>query len=539
MEHLDSRKKTTIMIAVIAAMLFAALNQTIVSTALPRIIERLGGMEYYSWVFTVYMLTSSITTILVGKLSDIYGRKPFILTGIGLFLVGSFMCGTSQDIVQLIIYRGIQGLGGGMIMSTAFSAVGDLFSPRERGRWTGIMSGAFGLSSLFGPTLGGYIVDHTEWHWVFWVFLPFGFIAFFMILFMFPKTERKTGEAVDYLGSLFLTLTMVPMLLAFSWAGSKYAWGSGTILLLFGGALVALILFIFTEMKVKSPVLPMHLFRNSIFTVSNLAGFLLGAGMFGAIMYMPWFIQGVMGTSASLSGFITMPMMLSMVVASAVCGQITTKTGKYKGFALVGTITMGAGMYLLSFMNTDTTTLTVVINMIITGLGLGMAMPIFTLTVQNAVDTKLLGVATSSSQLFRTLGGTIGVSVMSTILSHTLISKMTANKDAADGLQDIPAADATLLKELNDPQILLDPGKLEQMRSRLSEGVQPMFDQLVLFMREALSGALSSVFLTGAVILIAGFILTWFIKAIPLRTSQKRPASTEPDESGRKRLAHE
>jgi EmrB/QacA subfamily drug resistance transporter len=533
MEHLDSRKKTTIMIAVIAALLFAALNQTIISTALPRIIEQLGGMEYYSWVFTVYMLTSSITTILVGKLSDIYGRKPFILTGIGLFLAGSFLCGTSNDIIQLIMYRGIQGLGGGMIMSTSFSAVGDLFSPRERGRWTGIMSGAFGLSSLFGPTLGGYIVDHTEWHWVFWVFLPFGFIAFFMILFMFPKTERKTGEAVDYLGSLFLTFTMVPMLLAFSWAGTKYEWGSGTILLLFGGALVALILFIFTELKVKSPVLPMHLFRNSIFTVSNLASFLLGAGMFGAIMYMPWFIQGVMGTSASLSGFITMPMMLSMVIASAVGGQITTKTGKYKVFALVGTMTMGAGMYLLSFMDTDTTTLTVITNMIITGLGLGMAMPVFTLTVQNAVDTKMLGVATSSSQLFRTLGGTIGVSVMSTILSHTLISKMSANKDAADGLQDIPAADATLLKELNNPQILLDPEKLDKMRSRLSEGVQPMFDQLVQFMREALSGALSSVFLAGSVILIAGFILSWFIKAIPLRTSQKRPVSTEPDESGR------
>jgi hypothetical protein len=240
-----------------------------------------------------------------------------------------------------------------------------------------------------------------------------------------------------------------------------------------------------------------------------------------------------MGTSASLSGFITMPMMLSMVIASAVGGQITTKTGKYKVFALVGTMTMGAGMYLLSFMDTDTTTLTVITNMIITGLGLGMAMPVFTLTVQNAVDTKMLGVATSSSQLFRTLGGTIGVSVMSTILSHTLISKMSANKDAADGLQDIPAADATLLKELNNPQILLDPEKLDKMRSRLSEGVQPMFDQLVQFMREALSGALSSVFLAGSVILIAGFILSWFIKAIPLRTSQKRPVSTEPDESGR------
>lgn len=209
-----------IMLAIMASMLFASLNQTIVGTSLPRIVTVLGGIEYFNWVFTIFMLASSVTAILVGKLSDIYGRKIFILTGLGIFMVGSFLCGTASDMIQLIIYRGIQGFGGGMIMSTAFTAVGDLFSPRERGRWQGLMSSVFGLSSVLGPTLGGYIVDHFDWHWVFWIFLPVGLVAFFLILRLFPNTETG-GEKkrIDYFGSLFLIFTMIPMLLAFSWAG--------------------------------------------------------------------------------------------------------------------------------------------------------------------------------------------------------------------------------------------------------------------------------------------------------------------------------
>ncbi|EXX84853.1 MFS transporter, partial [Paenibacillus darwinianus] len=430
MEHLDHRKKLTIMSAVIAAMLFAALNQTIISTALPRIVERLGGMEYYSWVFTVFMLTTSITTILVGKLSDIYGRKPFILIGIGVFVLGSLLCGLSGTIIQLIIYRGIQGLGAGMIMSTAFTVIGDLFAPRERGKWQGTMSAAFGLASVFGPTLGGYIVDHMEWHWVFWVFLPFGIIAFVMIWALFPKVPRRQGETVDYAGSLFLALTMVPALLAFTWAGTKYEWNSAMILSLLAAAAVMLLVFILVERRASSPVLPLGLFGNSIFTVSNAASFLLGAGMFGAIMYMPWFVQGVMGTSATMSGYVTMPMTLSLVLGSAIGGSITTRTGKYKLLALSGVVIMSLGMYLLSTMGLGTSTFEAIIYMIVTGLGLGVAMPVYTLTVQNAVDQRLLGVATASSQLFRSLGGTIGVSMMSTVLANRLASRM---QEAASG----------------------------------------------------------------------------------------------------------
>jgi EmrB/QacA subfamily drug resistance transporter len=532
LEHLEQRKKITIMIAIMAAMLFAALNQTIVGTALPRIIAELGGMEYFSWVFTIYMLASSITAILVGKLSDIYGRKPFILIGIGIFIVGSFLSGLSDTIIQLIIYRGIQGFGGGMIMSTAFTAVGDLFSPRERGRWQGIMSGVFGLASVFGPTLGGWIVDNADWHWVFWVFLPVGIIAFILIWMMFPAVERQAKEPVDYFGSLFLTLTIIPLLLAFSWGGTEYDWDSVQILGLFSATILSLIVFIMIERKVKSPVLPLNLFKNSIFTVSNVIGFILGAGMFGAIMYMPFFIQGVIGTSATASGLVMMPMTLSMVAASAIGGQFITKTGKYKAFALVGLFVMASGMVSMSFMDTDTTNAIAVINMIIVGVGLGIAFPIFTLTVQNAVEQKFLGVATASSQLFRQLGGTIGVAIMGTIMTTRMQDKMESlAKESGVDMGSMTNTDPALaegLKELQNPQVLMDPDKLDQIQASLPEQMQSLFTQLVDMLREALSYSLSGVFLVGAIVIGTGFLLTFFLKEIPLRQSNN--ASSEKAE---------
>ncbi|MGS2777800.1 MDR family MFS transporter [Robertmurraya sp. GLU-23] len=533
MEHLEQRKKITIMIAIMAAMLFAALNQTIVGTALPRIIAELGGMEYFSWVFTIYMLASSITAILVGKLSDIYGRKPFILVGIGIFIVGSFLSGLSNTIIQLIIFRGIQGFGGGMIMSTAFTAVGDLFSPRERGRWQGIMSAVFGLASVFGPTLGGWIVDNADWHWVFWVFLPFGIIAFILIWMMFPAVERQAKEPVDYFGSLFLTLTIIPLLLAFSWGGTEYEWNSAQILGLFSATILSLIVFIIIERKVKSPVLPLDLFKNNIFTVSNVIGFILGAGMFGAIMYMPFFIQGVIGTSATASGLVMMPMTLSMVIASAIGGQFITKTGKYKVFALVGLLVMASGMVSMSFMDTSTTNTIAVMNMIIVGVGLGIAFPIFTLTVQNAVEQKFLGVATASSQLFRQIGGTVGVAIMGTIMSTRMQDKMESlAKESGVDMGSMTNTDPALagsLKELQNPQVLMDPDKLDQIQASLPEQMQTLFTQLVDMLREALSYSLSGVFLVGAIVIGTGFLLTFFLKEIPLRQSNN--ASSEKAET--------
>ncbi|MBD8070834.1 MDR family MFS transporter [Bacillus sp. PS06] len=533
MEHLDQKKKVIIMIAIMAAMLFAALNQTIVGTALPRIIAELGGMEYFSWVFTIYMLASSITAILVGKLSDIYGRKPFILIGIGVFSVGSFLAGMSDTIGQLIAYRAIQGLGGGMIMSTAFTAVGDLFAPRERGRWQGIMSGVFGLASVFGPTLGGWIVDNADWHWIFWVFLPVGVIAFIMILMMFPASDRREREPVDYMGSLFLTLTIIPLLLAFSWGGSQYAWASLEIIGLFVGTIVALLIFIFVERKAKSPVLPLHLFNNSIFTLSNSIGFLQGAGMFGAIMYMPFFVQGVIGTSATASGLVMMPMTLSMVIASAVGGSIITKTGKYKKMALLGLIIMAAGMISMTFMGTNSTNLNAVIHMIIVGTGLGISFPVFTLTIQNAVEQKLLGVATASSQLFRQIGGTVGVAIMGTIMATRMQTKMedlaSESGVSMDGMANVDPAVAANLERLQNPQVLMDPDQLAEIQASLPEQLQMMFDQLVMMLRESLSYALTGVFLIGGLIVAAGIILTIFLKEIPLRQSNEDPEKTPSD----------
>ncbi|WP_261129936.1 MDR family MFS transporter [Bacillus sp. Marseille-Q3570] len=530
MEHLDQKSKITIMIAIMAAMLFAALNQTIVGTALPRIIADLGGMQYFSWVFTVFMLASSVTAILVGKLSDIYGRKPFILIGIGVFMLGTFLCGLSDTIIHLIVYRGIQGLGAGMIMSTSFTAVGDLFSPRERGRWQGIMGGVFGLASVFGPTLGGYIVDNFDWHWIFWVFLPIGILAFVLIWKLFPTTERNPSEKVDYLGSIFLTLTILPLLLAFSWAGETYAWGSPQIIGLFIATVVSLILFIQIERKAKSPVLPLSLFKNSIFSLSNIIGFILGMGMFGAIMYTPFFIQGVMGTSATKSGFIMMPMTLSMVTASAIGGQIITKTGKYKKLAISGLLIMSAGMFSLAQMDESTSNWIAVTNMIIVGLGLGLSFPVFTLTIQNAVSHKFLGVATSSAQLFRQIGGTIGVSIMGTVMSISMKNEMekAADGNTSQAFAQNPEA-AAKFEMLQDPQALMDPEALEQVRSTLPDNFLGIFDQILGILRTALSHSLSLVFFTGCIVIASAAILTFFLKEIPLRTNNNE-SSDESEE---------
>ncbi|MGG0795584.1 MDR family MFS transporter [Brevibacillus laterosporus] len=520
MQELDYRRKVTVMLAIMSALLFASINQTIVGTALPKIIAKLGGMDYYSWVFTIYMLTSSIATILVGKLSDMYGRKPFILIGLGVFVLGAFLCGTSHNIFELILYRGIQGAGAGVIMSTAFTSIADLFAPRERGRWQGLMSSVFGLASVFGPVLGGYIVDNADWHWVFWVFLPFGIIAIGMIYWLFPRAVHKEKQTVDYWGSLLITTTMVPFLLAFSWAGTKYEWTSLTILGLFAFTVVSLFLFIYVEKQAINPVIPLHLFRNDIFTISNVIGFIVGAGMYASIMYMPFFIQGVLGYSATHSSYLTMPMTLSLVVGSAVCGQLMTKTGTYKKFALGGLVLMLVGMYLLARMDQGTMSSSIVFNLIVFGLGLGVAMPVFTITVQNAVKSKDLGVATAASQLFRSLGGTIGVAIMGTILSVRIGLKM-SESTAQLGISHQPNIPPELVQKisaLHNPQILLDLQRLDQIEKSLPPVLHELFNHVIANLRDALQYALTGVFLTSTWLLVFALLLTFFLREIPLRS---------------------
>nr|WP_309304369.1 MDR family MFS transporter [Brevibacillus laterosporus] len=542
MQELDYRRKVTVMLAIMAALLFASINQTIVGTALPKIIAKLGGMDYYSWVFTIYMLTSSIATILVGKLSDMYGRKPFILIGLGVFVVGAFLCGTSRTIFELILYRGIQGAGAGVIMSTAFTSIADLFAPRERGRWQGLMSSVFGLASVFGPVLGGYIVDNADWHWVFWVFLPFGIIAIGMIYWLFPRAVHREKQTVDYWGSLLITTTMVPFLLAFSWAGTKYEWTSLTIFGLFAFTLVSFLLFIYVEKQARNPVIPLHLFRNDIFTISNVIGFIVGAGMYASIMYMPFFIQGVLGYSATHSSYLTMPMTLSLVVGSAVCGQLMTKTGTYKKFALGGLVLMLVGMYLLARMDQGTTGSSIVFNLIVFGLGLGVAMPVFTITVQNAVKSKDLGVATASSQLFRSLGGTIGVAIMGTILSVRIGSKM-SESTAQLGISHLPNIPPELVQKisaLHNPQILLDLQRLDQIEKSLPPVLHELFNHVIANLRDALQYALAGVFLTSTWLLVFALLLTFFLREIPLRSEgDTRQVATKKASWGSKKRLNE
>lgn len=531
MEHLSSKRKLSIMIAIMFAMFFAAINQTIVSTAMPRIIAELGGMDLYTWTITIYMLTSTIATVLVGKLSDIYGRKPFILAGILFFIVGAFMSGLATDVYQFITYRGIQGVGAGIIMATAFTAVGDLFPPRERGKWTGLMTAVFGFSSVIGPTLGGYIVDHMAWHWVFWIFLPLGVVAFVMILALFPKTERKEKEAIDYWGSFFLTTTIVPLLLAFTWAGSKYEWASTEIIGLFAATVVSLIIFLAIEWKTKNPVLPLHIFKNNVVTLSNIIGFIMNFGMMGALIYLSFFVQGVLAISPTHAGYVTMPMSIAMVFTSAIGGTLISKTGKYKRFALIGMPIMLAGMIIMVFMNS---VWMAVMAMIVFGLGLGLGMPVFSLAIQNAVPHKELGAATATMQLFRNLGGTIGVAVMGTVLASSLKHNLTdlAKSGQAADLSKLDPATQEQFAAFANPQMLTNQPALEQLHQSLPADLQPVFTKMVDMLREALSNSLSTVFLTGALILVVAVVLTVFLKEIPLRTTNKAPEGAAAESDG-------
>lgn len=527
MEHLTLKRKVTIMIAIMAAMFFAAINQTITSTAMPRIIAILDGMDYYTWTINIYLLTSTIATILVGKLSDMFGRKPFILIGILFFMLGAFLTGTSDNVYQFIIYRGIQGIGAGIIQSTAFTAVGDLFPPRERGKWMGLMTAVFGFSSVLGPTLGGYLVDHIDWHWLFWIFLPLGVVAFIMILTLFPKVDRKHGQSVDYVGSLFLTTTIVPLLLAFSWAGTEYEWGSWQILSLFGATVVSALIFIFVETLVKEPILPLHLFKNGVVTVSNLIGFIMNFGLMGAMIYISFYVQGVLAISPTYAGYVTIPMSLCMVITSAITGQLIAKIGKYKRFALIGMPVMIIGMGLMIFMDNIAMT---IVSTIIFGIGLGLGMPVFSLATQNAVSHKELGVVTASTQLFRNLGGTIGIAVMGTVMSNSLTKhlKEALQSPSAPDFSSLDPKTAQGLLAFANPQTLMNKPLVEKTEASLPEQARALFVQMIDSIRHALGDTLSTVFLTGTLVLVVALILVFFLKELPLRSTNQTPEANAP-----------
>jgi EmrB/QacA subfamily drug resistance transporter len=512
------RKQVMITLAgVMLAMFLSSLDQTVVGTAMPRIIVDLGGFNQYTWVTTAYIITSAVTVPIVGKLTDMYGRKPFYIAGIFIFILASLACGLSHTMNQIIIFRGVQGIGAGIMMANAFTVIGDLFSPVERGKYQGYMAGVFGLSSVIGPTIGGYLTDSLSWHWVFFVNIPLGLVVIFLFFRFFPHLRPDNlNHSIDFPGLTGLVLTVVPLMLALTWGGTEYAWGSPQIIGMFAFAAIALAAFLRIESRAKEPIIPLSLFKNRIVAVSQLVIFLTGIGMFGGIIFIPLFFQGILGASATQSGNFLIPMMIGVISGSIVSGQMLARAGgHYRILGILGTAVMAVGLFLLSRMTADTAYATVVAYTVVTGLGLGVTMPVFTIAVQNAVPHAQLGVATSATAFFRSIGGSVGLAVLGSVLNNRFSSVLLG--DIPSQLQNaIPAQQ--LAAFVKNPQALINPAAQTQLKDQLTQLAGPgAYDQLLQGTRHALATAMSEAFLIGMFIVIVGLALTFFVKEIPLR----------------------
>jgi EmrB/QacA subfamily drug resistance transporter len=524
-----SRRALVLTVAgLMLTLLLAALDQTIVGTAMPRIVADLHGFEHYAWVTTAYLLTSTAVVPISGKLSDMYGRKMFLLGSSAGFVLTSALCGLSQDMTQLIVFRGMQGVAGGVLTSTVFTVISQIFPPAQRARFQGIFSAIFGLASIVGPLLGGYLTDNLSWRWVFYVNLPIGMLALTVLWFSFPNIRPAGGHRkIDYLGAGLLVPGVVALLLALSWGGIDYAWTSPTIIGLVAFAAAMLVAFGLVESRAVEPIIPLNLFRNSVVSVSVAAMMLMAMGMFGTILFIPLYFQGVIGTTATQSGTVLMPLMITMIGASVISGQIISRTGRYKLPGVLGMLVMTIGLYLLSGMGADTDAWTVFRNMVILGLGMGPTMPVFTLAAQNSVRVNQLGVVTSLTQFARSIGSTLGVALFGSVLINRF-----AQSFSAALTPDVPAVvPPQLLDEFMNPQVLLTPQLADSLKAQVialgPQGVV-IYNELYDAIKVGLVDSLHDVFLLGAGLGLCGLVITLFLKELPLRrtyASQETPMS--------------
>lgn len=521
---ITQRQKILVMVAVMSSLFLAALDQSIVGTALPRIVNQFHGLSELSWVVTAYLLTSTIAIPISGKLSDIFGRRKILLTGILIFVIGSMLTGISWNMGSLIAFRALQGVGGGILFASTFAVIGDLFAPAQRAKWQGLIGAVFGISSVFGPLLGGLLTDHASWRWCFYINVPIGMVAFALIFMFLPTIVSKgAGKRIDYGGAVLLSGGLGTLLLALSWGGTRYPWASWQIVSLFIAAVVFISVLIKWESKHEDPIIPLSIFKNSIFRVSAIMLFLIGIAMFGAIIYLPLFAQIVQGASATSSGIILLPLVFALAGTSIISGQIISRIGKYKIAAIIGAFTTTGGLFWLSTLNADSSPAQMIIRMIPLGIGIGIIMPLFNLVVQNAFPQKMLGVVSSSTQLFRGIGSVVGVAIMGTYLNHTLTKKL----DALNGTpfvdsmhQSGQSLDVNSLQQILSPtgqaDILAGFASLPtQAQSTLTES----FNQFVNAAQAGLATAVTNVFFLGACILVIACITVFFLKEIPLRKS--------------------
>lgn len=522
-----SRRETIFtMIGLMMVLFLATLDQTIVSTATPRIIADLQGFDRIAWVSTAYLLTSTVMIPIYGKLSDLFGRKLLFLCGIAIFLTGSALSGAAHSIDQLILFRGFQGLGAGALQPLAVAIVGDLFSPRERGRWQGLTGSMYMLAAIVGPLVGGWLTDHATWRWVFYVNIPVGIIAFLVLIFLMPTLRsREKAVAIDYTGFILLVLGTVPLLIGFTVAGSQYAWLSPQVLALFGSAIALLALLVahgvHWEQQGKEPVLEPGLFKSSarIFGVSIIVTVIFSISLFGSAFGIPLFIQGVTGASATNSGLVLMPFMLTAIGGSILAGQLISWKGKYKWIAIAGLAIAVAGTLLLVRLDVHSSNADMLVAMLVLGLGVGSGMAVYTTAVQNALPRKI-GQATSAIVFFRQLGGTIGLAAMGSVLTSSYVPAF-HNALAAPFRQLLPPR---VLAAFDNPLILLSPDTLARLRTGFAAyGPQGnrIFDSILTAVKIGLAQSLHNVFVLCLVTIIFGLLAVFFLEEIPLRT--KRP----------------
>ncbi|MCD7035658.1 MFS transporter [Metabacillus sp. GX 13764] len=526
----NQKSRTLLLIGLIIAMFFSALDGTIVGTAMPRIVGDLGGLSMMTWLTTAYLLTSTTVVPIAGKLADLLGRRAIYVTGLVIFMAGSVLCGLADNMTELIIYRGVQGIGGGIMMPMAMIVIGDLFTGKERAKFQGVFGGIYGLASVIGPQIGGWIVDALNWKWVFYINLPVGIIATVFIA-LGLQGRKQTGKInFDIAGMLTMIVGVVSLLLALSFGGKDYAWTSWQIIGLFALAVIGLVSFGFVETKAKEPILPMYLFKNRTFTSLNLIGFFMSIGMFGAITFVPFFMQGIVGVSATESGTIMTPMMIAMIVSSIIGGQIVYKIGM-KTQIIAGMLVMAGGFLLLTTLSMDTSGLVATSYMAVIGIGMGLVMPILTLALQESFSKKELGVVTSSSQFFRSIGGTFGITILGTVMNNRAGSLLTDK--FVPFLNSLPAQAGTLVtsfKKMIDSnpeglfQMLFSPDALKKLPPEL-------LDKMVPILKTSLMNSLHSVFFIGLIFIVAGALCTFLLKPIQLSKKDKSQMQQEQEAS--------
>jgi len=500
-------------IGIALAMFLAALDQTIVGTALPRIIAELNGLEYYAWVATAYMVASTTMTPISGKLGDLFGRKPALIVGIVGFVLASALCGQAQDMTELVAFRGIQGLFGGVLFASVFASVADLYDPRTRARIQGLFGGIFGIASVVGPVIGGYLTDNVGWRWVFYVNVPVGLVALAVVLLTLPRVAHQASwRDIDFLGALTLAGTLVPLLIAFS-ITRDHDFGSPEVLGLLAVAAVVGVIFFIIEQRSAHPIVPFVLWRNRTFAVSMITGFFVTFGMFGAILYVPLIYQGVLGIPATNSGLLVTPMMLGLVVASLVTGQLITRIDRYRFIGTAGIVVMMAGLWLLSGVTVGTSELEVVRDLVLVGIGLGVTMPLYINATQSAVARQYLGVVSSQIQFWRNVGGTIGVSILGAVLAHQLPVKIQENIASLN----LPPQALAAIPSGGSPQAIFDPARIAAVKAQLAPQLQPLFDQILVAVRSALAFTIHDVFIYATVIVGIAAIVSVFLKEVPIR----------------------